>query len=153
MKPHGVAAIALALALLASGCGPASTPPAAAPPAPPVAADPRDKIPHGVAPAIDRAEAAVDLKEIGTFYQLHQTDGLAARDGVLKDIQHDHPKLAKWIQDGEYILLKGDPAGPANTIIAYHKDAPMQGGMVLTLDFTPHRMTAQEFQAAPKAGQ
>ena len=136
--------------LAASGCAPA---PSTAPPPPPVSSDPRDKIPHGLAPALDRVEAAVDLKEIGLLYQTHQTDGLAARDGVLKDIQHDDPKLYKRIQDGEYILLKGDPAGPANTIIAYHKDAPMQGGMVLTLDFTPHRMTAQEFQAAPKAGQ
>jgi hypothetical protein len=152
MKPHGMAGIALGLAFLALGCAPPSTPPAAPPP-PPVSSDPRDKIPHGIAPAIDRAEAAVDLKEIGTYYQLHQTDGLTARDGVLKDIQHDHPKLAKWIQDGEYILLKGDPAGAADAVIAYQKDAPTQGGMVLLLDFVPHRMTAQEFQAAAKAGQ
>ncbi len=78
------------LRLLASGCGPAPSTPPAAPPPPPQSSDPRSKIPHGVAPAVDRAEASVDLKEIGTYYQLHQADGTAARAGVLKDIQHDH---------------------------------------------------------------
>jgi hypothetical protein len=149
MKLHSISGIALAMALLACGCTPPSTPPVAPPPAP-VSSDPRDKIPHGMAPAIDRAEAAVDLKEIGTYYQLHEADGLAARDGVLKDIQHDHPKLYKWIQDGEYVLLQSDPS-QANRMLAYQKDAPVQGGMVL-IGYVPQRMTLQEFQAA-KAGQ
>ena len=87
------------------------------------------------------------------YYQLHQADGTAARAGVLKDIQHDHPQLYKWIQEGQYILLNGDPGQSATAVIAYEKDAPTQGGVVLTCDFTPQRMTAQEFQAAPKAGQ
>lgn len=150
MKTISLTLFAFALALAAAGCRPA---PSTAPPPPSVSSDPRSKIPHGLAPAVDRAEAAVDLKEIGTYYQLHQADGTAARAGVLKDIQHDHPQLYKWIQEGRYILLNGDPGQSATAVIAYEKDAPTQGGMVLTCDFTPQRMTVQEFQAAPKAGQ
>jgi hypothetical protein len=151
MKPHGMAGIALGLAFLAFGCAPPSTPPAAPPPAP-VSSDPRDKIPHGMAPAVDRTLAEVDLKEIATYYQIHEVDGPTARDGVLKDIQRDDQPLYKRIQAGLYVLLRGDPAQAGNAVLAYEKDAPTQGGIVV-VGYVPQRMTLQEFQAAFKAGQ
>jgi len=94
----------------------------------------------------------IDLKEIGTYYQLHQADGLAARDLVLKDVQHDDAKLYRAIQAGQYVLLNGDPARDASAVIAYEKDAPTKGGIVLPLGFVPRHMNADEFKAAPKAG-
>jgi hypothetical protein len=46
-------------------------------------------------------------------------------------------------------MIKG--AGPSNTVLAYEKDVPARGGLVLMGDASTRRMTAQEFAQAPKA--
>jgi hypothetical protein len=43
-----------------------------------------------------------------------------------------------------------DPAG-GETVLAYEKKAPSEGGWVLMQDGTVKQITADEFKAAPKA--
>jgi hypothetical protein len=142
-------AFALALSLLAAGCGPQPSTPPPATTAPPTPNDPRSKIPTGVIPSLDRTDAMIDLSEVAKLYQIEESSGLGARDQVLKDIQRDNRPLYQRIQAGTYVLLRADPARAGNTILAYEKNAETQGGIVL-VGYTPQRMTLQEFQSAPK---
>ena len=167
MKMHRLTLTGLVLALLASGCRPApSTPPPAPSVVPPAGTGVTSSTERSLdsQPAagsirgtVARDEGLVDLKRIATYYQLHQADGAQARDLVLKDIQKDLPKLYQAIQKGDYILLSGDPAqAPAetsNTVVAYMRDAPTQGGVAALLDGSARNMTAAQFQNAAKLGQ
>jgi hypothetical protein len=61
------------------------------------------------------------------------------------------------IQSGDLIVPWGAPlsadVGPADAVLAYVQTVPEQGGNVLLQDGkTLKRMTADESQAAPKAG-
>jgi hypothetical protein len=163
MKMHLLTLNAAALTLLAAGCGPAPSSLSTAPKAP---AGVTSRTEHAldsqpaagsVRATVNRDEGLIDLKEIATYYQLHQADGPQAADLVLKDLQHDHGKLYKAVQEGRYVLLSGDPArapaGTSNTIVAYMRDAPTRGGVVALLDGSARNMpTAQEFQAAAQLG-
>lgn len=58
------------------------------------------------------------------------------------------------VKTGEIVFLYGAPvvAGASDKVLAYEKTAPESGGIVLMQDGTTlQKMTAQEFQAAPKA--
>ena len=59
------------------------------------------------------------------------------------------------LREGRCVVVWGvaDPTGAAaKQVLAYEKDVPEQGGQVLFGDGSVTRMTAEEFQAAPKAG-
>jgi hypothetical protein len=56
------------------------------------------------------------------------------------------------LNNGDLVMLWGGSAGSGPAVLAYEKDAPQQGGAVLLQDGTVKHMTAEEFQAAPKAG-
>ena len=163
----GALGAAVLLALVASGCRPAASTP---PPAPPVAPPAGTGVTSSTERALDSQPGAgsirgtvehdkglVDLRQIAQYYQLHQADGAQARDLILKDIQKDLPKLYQAIQKGDYVLLPGDPAqapaGTSNTVVAFMRDAPTQGGVVALLDGSARNMSAADFQAAGKLGQ
>ena len=99
----------------------------------------------------------VDLKEIATYYQLHQADGPQARDLILKDIQHDHPKLYQAIHGGDLrspVRRPGPVAGPGPRTPSSPTcaNAPTRGGVVALLDGSARNVpTAQEFQACRPA--
>jgi hypothetical protein len=65
----------------------------------------------------------------------------------------------KALKAGELVLIwdvnigeVGEtPAGTKGTILGYEKDAPTKGGLVLMVNGDIVDMTAEEFQAAPKA--
>jgi hypothetical protein len=54
-------------------------------------------------------------------------------------------------QKGQYIVVWGvDIDKEAGMVLAYEKDAPKQGGVVLLADGSVRKMSAEEFKAAPK---
>jgi hypothetical protein len=67
------------------------------------------------------------------------------------------PIAVEMINSGELIVQWGAPLSPegatADTILAYVKTVPEQGGSVLMQDGrTIKKLTADEFKTAPKAG-
>ena len=63
------------------------------------------------------------------------------------------------VKSGEIVVLWGTPVkgegevGKDEQVIAYEKDVPTNGGYVLMSAGTIKKMSASEFNAAPKAGQ
>jgi hypothetical protein len=56
----------------------------------------------------------------------------------------------KALQDGQYVAVWGVSDKGSNTVLAYEKDAPKQGGAVLMADGNVKSMSADELQAALK---
>jgi hypothetical protein len=54
------------------------------------------------------------------------------------------------LKEGKYIAVWGVSSKDAGTVLAYEKDAPTQGGVVLMADGSQRTMTAAELQAAAK---
>jgi hypothetical protein len=110
--------------------------------------------------AVDREKAANDLHNIGLFYQQF-ADANGKPPANLQDflgyIQRDSREIAQRLQDGWYVIywnvnFANLPDGTSNTILAYEKETPTTGGMVVMADQSTRRMTAQEFAATAKAG-
>jgi hypothetical protein len=59
------------------------------------------------------------------------------------------------VNEGQVVVRWGQPLGTGKGavpgILAYEKDTPAQGGFVLFQDGTVWHMTAEEFNAAPRA--
>ena len=59
------------------------------------------------------------------------------------------------LESGDCIAVWGagisDAAGAGSAVLVYDKNVPQQGGYVLMQNGEVKKMTAQEFQAAPKA--
>jgi hypothetical protein len=78
---------------------------------------------------------------------------------TLKELQRkgqSYPNAFQMLKSGELIVQWGAPLSPegesTDTVLAYFKNAPEQGGSVLLQDGnTIKKMTADEFKAAPKA--
>jgi hypothetical protein len=110
--------------------------------------------------AVDREKAANDLKQIALFYQqFAQENGHppANLQEFLGYMQRDAGKIAQALKDGWYVVywnvrIDQLPSGASNTVLAYEKEVPKEGGWVQMADTSGRRMTAQEFAAAPKAG-
>lgn len=111
-------------------------------------------------PAVGRHAVMNDLRQLGVAYpQYVATAGQGpAKLADWTELKADAPKVYEAIEDGRYVVIWGvrllavaNDAGLSNTILAYEKDAPNQGGGVLMADGSVKTMTAPEFQAAPKA--
>lgn len=62
------------------------------------------------------------------------------------------PVAGEAIRKGDLVYVWGATLSPGGTgVVAYEKNAPTEGGWVLIQDGTVKQMTAEEFQAAPKA--
>jgi hypothetical protein len=109
----------------------------------------------GAKRVIDQAE----LKELGLAY--HTAAATNNRPPASVDdlgIKQDAPKLYQAIVDGHVVVYwkanpLNAPQGTSNTVLAYDSDVPTKGGAVLMMDGSTRKMTADEFKAAPKAGQ
>lgn len=73
----------------------------------------------------------------------------------LRDQAKMHPHGYTALQQGDIVLAWGADlskiADPQNTILAYGRDVPQSGGLVLMADGSIKHMTPEAFQAAPKA--
>lgn len=70
----------------------------------------------------------------------------------LKKYRLGGPFAFKAISDGEIKVIWGVSLGQGNAIVAHEKNAASAGGWVLLQNRTFKSMTADEFQAAIKAG-
>ena len=109
-------------------------------------------------PAVGREFVMEDMKQLYLHYIVH-VDTAKRGPGNLESwnaLKKDDSKLYEALKDGRYVVIwNTSPAlmtdGPSKTILAYEKDAPTMGGVVLLGDGATKYMTQQEFQAAPKA--
>jgi hypothetical protein len=97
------------------------------------------------------------MQELAEVYQYlaHEKEPPPSRLEDLRPYEASMPNAWPAIEGGQYVVfwgvgLSGTPEA-ANTVLAYDKDAPTQGGAVLMRNGTVKTLTAQEFQAAPKA--
>jgi hypothetical protein len=102
-----------------------------------------------------------DLKQLGiAYYSYYNAVGKAPTGPKdLEPYYERDPKLTQALDSGQYVflwnvsfrdLIKGGGTG-ATTVLAYEKDVPTRGGLVLMGDANVRRMTPQEFTQAPKA--
>lgn len=74
-----------------------------------------------------------------------------ARPADLQQYEVVHLAATLGISQQDIVYAWGDGLTGGQSVIAYEKDAPTAGGWVLLQDGTVRQMTADEFQAAPKA--
>ena len=98
----------------------------------------------------------VKMQEIGRMYNGYTTDHKKPPQYLI-DFNHPYePANVEGfiaLRDGESIMLWGGklPGKNADSIVlAYEKEAPNNGGLVLFQDGTIKTLTAEEFNAAPK---
>ena len=97
------------------------------------------------------------LKELVGVYRYIEYSKFAVPRKVedFNDYWDSMPTASDRIKQGEYIVAWGigrsTAPGAANQILVYEKKAPTEGGAVLLRDGTIKQMTAEEFNAAPKA--
>jgi len=93
------------------------------------------------------------LKELGELfkYLAHEQQPPPAKLEDLSPRLDALPNAWGLLQNGQLVLFYGVGAANTPTIVAHDKDAATQGGFVLLRDGTVKRMSAAEFQAAPKA--
>src|SRR5262249_30364357 len=111
---------------------------------------------NGVAPPMETPPNG-RLEEIGTLVKQFAVDkGRPPRD--VKELQPYEPGFLvghRALVQKEVLLAWGVglSQGPAaaETVLAYDKNVPTQGGFVLMQDGTVKKMTASEFQASAKA--
>lgn len=112
----------------------------------------------GTAQAQDKVTAN-DLKQIGLAYHNHIDDLTKAptkAEELAPYFQNskkllDHLKT-KRIEFYYGVTIAQMTEGTSNTILAFEKDAPAKGGLVLFGDGSVKKLTAGEFEKAPKAG-
>jgi hypothetical protein len=93
------------------------------------------------------------------IYSMYRGYSLAHKKGpaAVKDLQASQAAYYEGfraLQTGQYtviwgVTLKKHPTGTA--ILAYPKDTPKQGGVVLMTDGDVKQLSAEEFNSAPKA--
>jgi prepilin-type processing-associated H-X9-DG protein len=116
---------------------------------------------HGTATAeVDNSAEAQGLRNLGTMYKL-VSESLGRPPKTIAELRQAEARVPGGFSDiGETnvaIYLGADMAGkPAdeasNTVLAYDRLTPHQGGHVLMLDGSVKTMTAAEFKSAKKAG-
>lgn len=98
------------------------------------------------------------LDEVGQLY-VSTTNAKKQPPSSLKDFARNRDLFLggyEAVQKGEIIVFwgvkptPGDASEGAEEILAYKSDVPEKGGPVLLKDLTVKKVTAEEFQAAPK---
>jgi hypothetical protein len=103
------------------------------------------------------------LNDVGNIYRAfvvaHQKPPKSLKD--LAMLERASPAGVVAVRSGNVVVRYGaelpdtDPEpgkSSSDQVLAYEKQVPENGGKVLMLDRTVRTMTAEEFQAAPKAG-
>ncbi len=98
-----------------------------------------------------------ELDDLGQAYKLYLEANKRppSRPAHLKPYTAGFASLTAALQENKYTVIWGaNPdraADPANTVLAYEKDAPANGGWVLMANGTVKHLDAPAFQAVPKA--
>jgi hypothetical protein len=104
-------------------------------------------------PATVPLNPSKDLRYLGLYLQNHGKNGRSpSKLDELTDMKRDLPQVYRAIQDGAYVVYWNVPLTPAGSIVAYERDAPTKGGVVLAADGSVSHLTAEEFRTASKAG-
>lgn len=97
------------------------------------------------------------LEEVAEVYQ-HFRDSKKRAPTRLADLRPLSPIAPSGLpalENGDCIAVWGaglsDAPGAGQAVLVYDKNVPQQGGYVLMQNGDVKKMTAQEFQAAPKA--
>ena len=98
------------------------------------------------------------MKQLGLAYHEYHARfnrAPAKAEDLAPFLEKDSKPLAA-LKEGRYVFLYGASlknmtAGTSNTVLAYEKDTPSKGGLVLMADASVKTMTAEEFKKAPKA--
>jgi len=100
-----------------------------------------------------------DLKQIGLAYHNYH-DATNKGPANAKDLApyfENSKRLLDHLESKRIVFfynvrLTQMTEGTSNTILAYEKDVPSKGGLVLLGDGSVRKVTADEFKKAPKAG-
>jgi hypothetical protein len=105
------------------------------------------------------ARSANDLKQIGlAYHNLVAVDGKApAKAEDLAPYFDNNKRLLDLLKNEDIVFFYNVTptqmtAGTSNTVLAYVKDAPDKGGLVLMGDASVKKMSAEEFKKATLAG-
>jgi hypothetical protein len=114
--------------------------------------------------AAQRAQRSNQLKEIGLAYiGFLDTKGAnkSAAPMKVEDLTSLSPDTITAVKNGDIVVIWGVSsadrraadlgAGTSQTILAYEKDAPNNGGLVLFLDINVENLTAADFKAKAQA--
>lgn len=102
-----------------------------------------------------------DLRQLGiAFHSINDSErkGPSKPEDLSRYVENDQ-RLIGRLKSGEIVFIYGvsltdilnSGEGTVNTIIAYVKDAPSNGGLVLFADASFRKLSADEFNKAPKA--
>jgi hypothetical protein len=145
-------ALSVMLVLAAIGCKKHAAPAEGANP-PPEEGPTKEDIRKGIGkmlPSVQRHDASMDLRTIAQLYAADALGGSAPKK--LEDLKGLDGRTAGLVKDGTYVVIwNASPNTPGTALIAYEKDVPKAGGMVADLTGAVRRMTALEFDSAPKA--
>lgn len=115
------------------------------------------------APLTPDLSRSLALSDVGELYRIHTLQKGAPPKAMadFEPLANAQPIGYNALREGTVVARWGaalpdtneEPGGtPSPQVLAYEKEAPDQGGLVLLLDRTVKPMTAAEFAAAPKAG-
>ena len=96
------------------------------------------------------------IGQIGQLFHLYQKGQKPPPKGLqdILPLERALPGAVGSIKSKEVLIYWGaglsDAPEAASTVLAYQKDVPEKGGEVLMQDGTAKKMTAAEFQSAPK---
>src|SRR5262245_59180140 len=112
--------------------------------------------------AAERQRRSNMLRAIGlAYHSLNDETGKApAGPDELAPYLNDFPQALQYLKSGEVVFLYSVPiknlmaneAGLSQTVLAYEKDVPARGGLVLMADGATQSMSPDEFNKAAKAG-
>jgi len=96
-----------------------------------------------------------ELQEIGYLYKSYETDKSKppARLKDFEPMEVGFPNGYQALKSGQCVAVWGVPLKGADsqTVLAYRKEVPSQGGLVLLADETVKTVTAEEFKAFARA--
>lgn len=118
-------------------------------------------IPPGCGGASTSADPEViakqELEDIGEAYQLYLKQKKRAPSGPadLRSYEPGFASLSTALRGGQYVVQwKANPSltpDAAETVLAYQKAVPQQGGLVLMVDGKVRHLSAEAFKAATLA--
>lgn len=114
---------------------------------------------QGVQKAAEKVKRSNDLKQIGLAYHEYNSRFQKAPEKAedLQPLLTQDPQVFDLLKNGSVVFIYGvslkdlNKVGHSQTVIAYEKEAPEKGGIVLYADAFTESVTAAEFATKRKA--